>query len=52
MTGTHADLILMPPEAFTPEPNPLNLFDAQLANSPQTSQAPAPPSTEGGGSAQ
>ena len=24
---------------------PLNLFDAELTNAPQTSQAPAPPST-------
>jgi prophage tail gpP-like protein len=45
MSGTHTDLILMPPDAFSPEPNPLNLFDAELANAPQTSQAPAPPST-------
>ena len=45
MSGTHADLILMPPDAFQPEPNPLNLFDAELTNAPQTSQAPAPPST-------
>jgi len=45
MTGTHTDLILMPPDAFSPEPNPLNLFDAELTNAPQTSQAPAPPST-------
>ena len=45
MSGTHTDLILMPPDAFSPEPNPLNLFDAELTNSPQTSQAPAPPST-------
>jgi len=45
MSGTHADLILMPPDAFNPEPNPLNLFDNELANSPQSSQSPAPPST-------
>jgi prophage tail gpP-like protein len=45
MSGTHTDLILMPPDAFRPEPNPLNLFDAELTNAPQTSQAPAPPST-------
>lgn len=44
-SGTHTDLILMPPDAFTPEPNPLNLFDAELTNAPQTAQAPAPPST-------
>jgi prophage tail gpP-like protein len=45
MSGTHADLILMPPEAFLPDPNPLNLFDQELLLSPHTPQAPAPPST-------
>jgi len=45
MSGTHTDLILMPPDAFSPEPNPLNLFDAELTNAPQIAQAPAPPST-------
>jgi prophage tail gpP-like protein len=45
MSGTHADLILMPPDAFEPDPNPLNLFDAELLLSPRTSQTPAPPST-------
>ncbi len=45
MTGTHADLILMPADAFNPDPNPLNLWDAQLANAPRVSQAPAPPNT-------
>jgi prophage tail gpP-like protein len=43
MSGTHADLILMPPDAFQPDPNPLNLFDAELMRSPQVSQSPAPP---------
>jgi prophage tail gpP-like protein len=45
MSGTHADLVLMPPDAFKPEPNPLGLYDAQLAQSPKVSQDPAPPST-------
>ncbi len=45
--GTHADLSLMPPDAFRPEPNPLNLFDAELARRPATSDSPAPPSTPG-----
>ena len=45
MSGTHADLVLMPPEAFSPEPNPLNLFAAEFANAPRVSQNPAPPST-------
>ncbi len=48
MSGTHADLVLMPPDAFNPEPNPLNLFDNELLNSPRTAQSPAPPSTSGG----
>jgi prophage tail gpP-like protein len=42
LSGTHADVILMPPHAFDPDPNPLNLFDAELMNSPQTSQSPSP----------
>jgi prophage tail gpP-like protein len=45
MSGTHADLVLMPPDAFIPDPNPLNLFDYELVTSPRTSQNPAPPST-------
>ncbi len=35
MSGTHADLVLMPPDAFSPSPDPLNLFDNELANSPR-----------------
>jgi hypothetical protein len=45
MSGTHADLVLMPPDAFDPDPNPLNLFDNELWNSPRVSQSPAPSST-------
>jgi prophage tail gpP-like protein len=45
MSGTHAELVLMPPAAFTPEPNPLNLWDAELAGQPPRSQSPAPPTT-------
>ena len=45
MSGTHADLTLMPPHAFDPDPNPLNLFDNELSNSPRAAQSPAPPST-------
>lgn len=44
MSGTHADLVLMPPDAFDPDPNPLYLFDNELWNSPRTSQSPAPSS--------
>jgi prophage tail gpP-like protein len=46
MSGTHADLVLMPPKAFTPEPNPLTLMDNELALTPKVSQSPAPPSTD------
>lgn len=45
MSGTHADLVLMPPSAFEPQPNPLNLWDNELMGKPPTSQSPAPPST-------
>jgi hypothetical protein len=31
---THADLTLMPPDAFNPQPAPLNLFDAQITAPP------------------
>ena len=44
MSGTHADLILMPPHAFDPDPNPLNLFDNELMTSPRAARAP--PSAE------
>ena len=45
MSGTHADLVLMPSEAFSPDPSPLNLWDAELLQKAPTSQNPAPPST-------
>lgn len=32
--GTHADVTLMPPDAFNPEPATLNLFDAQITAPP------------------
>lgn len=32
--GTHADLTLMPPDAFNPQPAPLNLYDAQITAPP------------------
>ena len=50
-SGTHADLILMPPLAFEPQPNPLNLLDNEIAGTPPTSQSPAPPSTNPASSA-
>lgn len=46
-SGTHADLVVMPPEAFEVEPTTLNLFDAELTLSPKTN-SPAPPSTSAG----
>jgi len=49
MSGTHADVILMPPDAFQPQPNPLNLFDQEIAASAPRSQDPTPPSTTIGG---
>ena len=42
MGGTHTDLMLMPPEAFQPAPNPLTLYDAQLARSPKNDAAAVP----------
>jgi prophage tail gpP-like protein len=45
MSGTHADLTLMPPHAFDPDPNPLGLFENELTNSPRTAQSPAPVGT-------
>jgi prophage tail gpP-like protein len=44
-SGTHTDLVLMPPDAFNPEPNALHLFDRELLLTPSTSQTPAPPSS-------
>jgi prophage tail gpP-like protein len=43
MSGTHADLVLMPPEAFNPQPNPLVLFDPMLTQPVPTTQTPATP---------
>lgn len=40
LSGTHSDIVLMPPSAFAVNPNPLNLFDRQI-----TSAANTPPST-------
>jgi prophage tail gpP-like protein len=41
MSGTHADLILMPPDAFDPEPKALELFDAELTKPAPNKQSPA-----------
>jgi prophage tail gpP-like protein len=45
-SGTHADLLLMPPDAFKPEPSPLQLWDRQIMEGVQQSQAPKPPSPQ------
>jgi prophage tail gpP-like protein len=45
LSGTHADLILMPPGAFLPEPQALDLINQQLLLPPQAPQTPAPPTT-------
>ena len=44
--GTHADLVLMPPEAFSPEPNQLLGFDFQLQQATASSNTTGVP---GGG---
>jgi prophage tail gpP-like protein len=46
-SGTHADVILMPPDAFRPQPGVLYLFDRESTADPPTSQDPAPPGTPG-----
>ena len=45
--GTHCDLQLMPPDAFSPNPSPLNLMDRETDAARPTSDAPRPPSTQG-----
>lgn len=42
-SGTHADVMLMPPAAFTPEPAPLYLWDREITHAPPSSGAAAPP---------
>jgi prophage tail gpP-like protein len=45
-TGTHAELTLMPPEAFSVQPSPLNIWDLEYnAGAPPTSASPAPATT-------
>lgn len=43
LSGTHSDIVLMPPSAFAVNPNPLNLFDRQITTAAQGNVAP--PST-------
>jgi prophage tail gpP-like protein len=42
-SGTHADLTLMPPDAFDPEPTTLNLWDREIMQSPPPGGASLPP---------
>ncbi len=51
MSGTHAQITMMPPDAFMPEPSPLQLWDRELTQTPPSSQDPKPSSTSdtGGG---
>ncbi len=45
-SGTHADLVLMPPDAFSVQPGPLLLWDREVVDAVANSQDPAPPSTD------
>ena len=45
-SGTHADLTLMPPDAFMVQPGVLNIADAQITAQPSASQDPKPPSPQ------
>ena len=47
LSGTHADLVLMPPEAYDPEPSPLNLWDREMAAGVPSLQTPPPSGTPG-----
>lgn len=47
--GTHADLVLMPPEAFEPEPTILRPYDWQVAEELRRSGAAAGAAAGGGG---
>jgi prophage tail gpP-like protein len=44
-SGTHAAVTLMPPEAFSVQPSPLNVWDYELNAPAPKSQSPAPPTT-------
>ena len=41
--GTHAELLLMPPSAFSPQPNVLLPFDRQIGQDLNKPASPAPP---------
>jgi prophage tail gpP-like protein len=42
-SGTHADLVLMPPDAFSVKPSNLVLWDNEIGHALSPSQSPAPP---------
>jgi prophage tail gpP-like protein len=44
-SGTHADLTLMPPDAYKPQPEPLQLWDREITQTPPSSQDPKPADT-------
>lgn len=46
-SGTHADLVLMPPDAFSPEPAPLYLWDREIMHSTQGQGAASLPPQDG-----
>jgi prophage tail gpP-like protein len=46
LSGTHADLVLMLPAAFSPEPIALQLFDRELTQSVPQTQTPSAPGGE------
>jgi prophage tail gpP-like protein len=48
VSGTHSDVVLMPPDAFKPQPAPLFLWDLQLTQSVQSPQGPPPTPGPGG----
>lgn len=47
-SGTHADLTLMPPDAFAVQPSTLQLFDREIDQASGGAQSPAPPTTAAG----
>jgi prophage tail gpP-like protein len=50
-SGTHADLTLMPPDAFLPEPAPLALFDNRIMDPTSGPDTPGTPPTDPKGAA-
>jgi prophage tail gpP-like protein len=50
-SGTHADVTLMPPDAFNPQPDPLQLMDYQIYKAIQDRNADAAAQATGGGGA-